>query len=585
MKKLNSTTPFPTLSDNALEILKSRYLQRDANGNIVETPDELFRRVAKAVAKAELNYRTNVEAAYWETVFYNLMSALDFLPNSPTLMNAGRPNGQLSACFVLPIEDSLDEIFTTLKEAALIHQSGGGTGFNFSSLRPKGDVVRKTGGTSSGAVSFMKIFDAATEHIRQGGRRRGANMGILNIDHPDIEEFIASKSDKKSLRNFNISVNVTDEFMRTLAIQGEWQLVNPRTGKTVKKINSRQLWDNIVEQAWQTGDPGLIFSDIINRHNPTPALGKLNCTNPCGEMPLLDYESCNLGSINLSNMVKTENGKMILDWAKLEQTIEVALRFLDNVIDVNHYTLNIIKEKTLQTRKIGLGVMGWAELLILLEIPYASETAVQLGSRLMQFVSEKSRHVSTTLAKERDAFPAWRQSVFFPDEPLRNATRTSIAPTGTISIIANTSSSIEPLFALAYKRIGILENKTQMEVNSIFLDKIKSLNLWEEALAEEIYRCGSLENISFIPTELKELFATSLEIPWQYHIRHQIAFQEHTDNAVSKTINLATDATLSEVSNAFQTAWQSGAKGITIYRYGSKSGQVLQKGQKLGKPC
>jgi ribonucleoside-diphosphate reductase alpha chain len=481
------------------------------------------------------------------------------------------------------MEDSLDAIFQTLKEAALVQQSGGGTGFNFSNLRPKGDLLLTTGGTSSGAVSFIKVFNAATEYIKLGGKRRGANMGILDIHHPDIEEFIAAKSDKKSLRNFNLSVNVPDTFLHALEKNENWELINPRTNEVVKEMKASDLWDKIVFQAWQTGDPGLIFSNTINRFNPTPTLEELKGTNPCGEMPLRNYESCNLGSINLSKMIKTEKNKIILDWKKLEKTIEVAVRFLDNVIDVNHYPLPIIEKKTRQTRKIGLGIMGWAELLILLEIPYASEQAVHFGKQLMQFISEKSRHVSLLLGKEKEVFPAWKESIYYPEKPLRNATLTTIAPTGTISIIANTSSSIEPLFALAYKRIGILENKTQQEVNRLFLQKMKDRNLWTKELVEKIYHSGTLENIIDIPKEVKELFKTSLEIPWQYHVQHLAAFQQHTDNAVSKTINLPSHATQDDVSEAYLTAWKSGAKGITIYRNGSKSQQVLQRGSQSKK--
>ncbi len=578
----NSITPPYSdlnLSKNATEVLEARYLLKNSKGKIIEPPNEMFQRVAKAISKAELNFGNSKFVNHWNMEFYKTMSALDFLPNSPTLMNAGQPKGQLSACFVLPIKDSLDQIFQTLKEAALVQQSGGGTGFNFSNLRPKGDILSSTGGTSSGAVSFMKVFNAATEHIKLGGKRRGANMGILDIDHPDIEEFIATKSDKKVLRNFNISINIPDAFFHALEKNENWKLINPRTSKVIKKVKAERLWKSIIDQAWQTGDPGLIFSDTINRFNPTPNLEKLNCTNPCGEMPLRNYESCNLGSINLSNMIKTESGMNVLDWNKLEKTIGIAIRFLDNVIDVNHYPLKIVKEKTLQTRKIGLGIMGWAELLVLLEIPYASKKAVKLGNQLMKFISKKSLKASLKLGEEKGVFPAWNQSIFFPKKTIRNATRTTIAPTGTISIIANTSSSIEPLFALAYQRIGILENKMQQEVNRFFLQKMKKENLWTEKIKEEVFKSGTLENINYIPKKLKKLFKTSLDIPWQYHIQHLTAFQKHTDNAVSKTINFPSSATHEDVEAAFLTAWKSGAKGITIYRYGSKNQQVLKKGK------
>lgn len=561
-----------TLTENAIQILEDRYFLKDKHGHIVEDSIELFKRVAKSVSLCE-----NEKSEFYEKQFYELLSGLYFLPNSPTLMNAGCKDGQLSACFVLPVEDSLESIFTTLKNNALIHQSGGGTGFNFSKLRPKDDMVSSTSGTSSGPVAFMKIYDAATEYVKQGGKRRGANMGILNVDHPDISEFIHSKSTKKVIENFNISVGISDAFMEAVINDSDWQLINPRTKGVDTVLRAKSLWEMIITQAWETGDPGLIFLDTINDHNQTPEIGTLSSTNPCGEVPLLDYESCNLGSINLSKMVVLKNELYTVDWKKLSETIHLAIRFLDNIITINHYLLPEIKDITTSNRKIGLGVMGWAELLILLEIPYASEKALSLGEKLMQFIKRESYKASSNLALEKGCFPNWKKSIHYPDQKMRNATCNSIAPTGTISVIGNTSYSIEPLFALAYKRIGILGGKTQTEVNRHFVHKMKTLGLWSSEVEEEIVKTGSIKNIKYIPASLKELFQTSLEIPWQYHLKHQKVFQESTDNAVSKTINLPENASIQEVSEIFILAWQYKLKGITIYRYGSKENQVLQK--------
>lgn len=561
-----------TLTENAIQILEDRYFLKDKHGHIVEDTIGLFKRVAKSVSLCE-----NEKSEFYEKQFYELLSGLYFLPNSPTLMNAGCKDGQLSACFVLPVEDSLESIFTTLKNTALIHQSGGGTGFNFSKLRPKDDMVSSTSGTSSGPVAFMKIYDAATEYVKQGGKRRGANMGILNVDHPDIIEFIHSKFTKKVIENFNISVGISDAFMEAVINDSDWRLINPRTKGVDTVLRAKSLWEMIITQAWETGDPGLIFLDTINDHNQTPEIGTISSTNPCGEVPLLDYESCNLGSINLSKMVVLKNELYTVDWKKLSETIHLAIRFLDNIITINHYLLPEIKDITTSNRKIGLGVMGWAELLILLEIPYASEKALSLGEKLMQFIKRESYKASSNLALEKGCFPNWKKSIHYPDQKMRNTTCNSIAPTGTISVIGNTSYSIEPLFALAYKRIGILGGKTQTEVNRHFVNKMKTLGLWSSEVEEEIVKTGSIKNIKYIPASLKELFQTSLEIPWQYHLKHQKVFQESTDNAVSKTINLPENASIQEVSEIFILAWQYKLKGITIYRYGSKENQVLQK--------
>ena len=561
-----------TLSKNARQILNERYLLKDNKGHIIETPQQLFKRVAQFVASCEQSQKP-----FFEGQFYKMLSGLYFLPNSPTLMNAGCKKGQLSACFVLPVEDSLKDIFNTLKYAALIHQSGGGTGFNFSKLRPKDDLVSSSSGTSSGPVDFIKVYDAATEYVKQGGKRRGANMGILNVNHPDIEAFITSKSSEDAFENFNISVGISDDFMVAVEQDLNWNLINPRTKTITKVLKAKEIWQLLVNEAWKTGDPGLIFMDTINSQNPTAKMGRIESTNPCGEVPLLNYESCNLGSINLSKMIVRKDQKRAIDWKKLLKTIHLGIRFLDNIITLNHYLLPQIKRITTGNRKIGLGVMGWAELLILLEVPYASHKAVALAEQLMRFIKKESFKASEQLAIERGVFPNWSNSIYAPNYKLRNATCNSIAPTGSISVIANTSYSIEPLFALAYHRVGILGNETQTEINTLFIEKMKQLNLWTPELISTVLKTGSIENIAKIPEPLKNLFKTSLDIPWPYHLLHQRAFQKYTDNAVSKTINLSEEKTVEDVSNIFMTAWKYKLKGITIYRYGSKANQVLQK--------
>jgi ribonucleoside-diphosphate reductase alpha chain len=567
-----------SLTENALTVLQSRYLLRDAEGKGFETPDQLFRRVARHIASAEILFKKDSDILFWENKFYDLMQNLQFLPNSPTLMNAGTFMNQLSACFVLPVKDSIESIFDTLKHTALIQKSGGGTGFNFSHIRPKNDFIETTGGDASGPVSFPKIYDAATENIKQGGKRRGANMGILDISHPDIEEFIASKHTEGALRNFNISVGMTDDFMKAVENNEDWNLINPISGNVSKKVKAKQLWNLIIKSAWQTGDPGLIFLDTINKTNPTPTLGKMESTNPCGEVPLLAYEPCNLGSINLSLMIKNTDAKTEIDWTLLQETIHTSIRFLDNIIEVNDYVLPQIREMAKGNRKIGLGVMGWAELLIKLEISYASEEAVSLGEKMMQFINETGKNASGLLAKERGVFPNWEKSIYSPGQPVRNATRTSIAPTGTISIIANTSSSIEPLFALALSRSNILKGQVLTEVNEIFVKYLKTKNLYSENVIEQVSKNGSISEDTSLPEEAKKLFLTAHEIDYIWHIRHQVAFQKHTDNAVSKTINLHNNALEKDVENAYLTAWKLNAKGITIFRDGSKSSQVLNRG-------
>lgn len=561
------------LAKNAIQILEDRYLLRNDKGVVIETPDALFKRVAEYISGCEKK-----DTAKWSKIFYKVMSELKFLPNSPTLMNAGCDQAQLSACFVLPIEDSLESIFMTLKNAALIHQSGGGTGFNFSALRPKGDLISSSKGESSGPVSFMKIYDAATEYVKQGGKRRGANMGILNVDHPDIEEFIMSKSDKKSIENFNLSVGISNAFMKAVEEDSDWQLINPHTQKVTRIISAKSLWELIVQEAWKTGDPGLIFLDAINNSNTTPDLGRIKATNPCGEVPLFDNESCNLGSVNLSKITRCNNGKYEINWNELSRIIYIGIRFLDNVITLNHYPLPEIKITTLYSRRIGLGVMGWAELLILLNISYASKKALVLAEKLMKFFQKESYDASEKLAWERGSFPGWELSKFgVSNRKMRNATCNSIAPTGTISVIANTSYSIEPLFALAYRRMGILEGKIQTEINAVFIQKMKDLDLWNKEMEQVVIETGSLNGLKTIPKKIAAVFKTGLDIPWQYHLLHQKAFQKYTDNAVSKTINLPEKTSIQDISDIYETAYKYGLKGITVYRYGSRADQVLQK--------
>lgn len=563
------------LTNNAIRVLESRYLLKSSEGVLLETPELLFTRVAKHVADAEYLLGNSENQTYWETKFYTTMCKLEFLPNSPTLMNAGLPLNQLSACFVLPIEDSISDIFTTLKNTALIQQSGGGTGFNFSALRHKGDFINSSHGYSSGPIAFMKIFDAATDNIKQGGKRRGANMGILNIDHPDIEEFIELKNNEGILTNFNISVGISDSFMEAVKKDETWDLKHPITRKTVKTLKAKLLWNKIIHNAWESGDPGVVFLDTINASNPTPKVGTIMCTNPCGEVPLLPYEACNLGSIDVSKFYDKKNQD--IHYKHLEEVIGIAIRFLDDVIEVNNYIIPEIKTLVKGNRKIGLGIMGWAELLIHMNIPYASDKAIHLAEKLMQFINETSKEASVKLAKERGVFKNWDKSIYTPAIEIRNATRTSIAPTGTISIIAGTSSSIEPLFALAMHRENVLNNETLSEVNPVFVNYLKEHNLWSEDIIRQVSSSGNLANTN-LPLEVKELFKTSLEIDTEWHIKHQVAFQKHTDNAVSKTINLPNKASVKDVEDAYMLAWEKKAKGITIYRDGSKSLQVLHTG-------
>ncbi len=571
------------LSDNARLVLERRYLARDERGRPLETPEELFRRVANNIAQAELTYRPGDagNVAHWETRFLELMTGLDFLPNSPTLMNAGRELQQLSACFVLPVEDSIEGIFQAIKDTARIHQSGGGTGFAFSRLRPQGDRVRSTMGVASGPVSFLKVFDAATEAIKQGGTRRGANMGILAVNHPDIEKFITLKSDMRTLVNFNISVAVTEEFMRAAENDDEYDLINPRNAEVTGRRRARHIFDLLVANAWRNGDPGIVFIDRINRDNPTPNLGQIEATNPCGEQPLLPYESCNLGSLNLARFVTVEGDKPRFDWERLARVIPDCVRFLDDVIDMSHYPVEEIDRATKLTRKIGLGLMGWHDALIQLGVPYDSEEALALAEEIARFIQEKANEASLELARERGTFPAWASSRYDPDRPYRNATRTTVAPTGTISIIADCSSGIEPVFALAYTRQHYLDSEdaskltSLREANRYFVQAAKDGDFHSEELMDDLAAGGSLSERDGVPEWVKRLFVTAHEITPEWHVRMQAAFQRHTDNAVSKTINFPQSATEADVAAAFWLAYREGCKGITVYREGSRDFSVL----------
>ena len=559
---------------NTVEVLRRRYLLKDDRRNIVETPSELFRRVASHVAQAERNFKSGVAAEEAEERFYRMMRSLEFMPNSPTLMNAGTALGQLSACFVIPVEDSIEGIFGALSDMARIHQTGGGTGFSFSRLRPQGDLVASTNGEASGPVSFMEIFDRATAVIMQGGRRRGANMGILRCDHPDILDFIEAKLERSRLSNFNISVGATDRFMEAVVRDGRYDLVNPRTGRKTGNAKARSIFDLIVNAAWHTGDPGLIFLDEINRRNPTPLAGEIEATNPCGELPLLPYESCNLASINLGRMVKGQE----VDWRKLKERIAWGIRFLDDVIEVNRFPLPQIREITFKNRKIGLGIMGFADLLVRLGIPYNSRRSADFAGRLMRFIRRESLKSSQSLAAERGVFPNFGKSVYAKKGlRVRNATVNTIAPTGTISMIAGCSSGIEPRFAISYVR-NVLSGTKLFELDPLFEQTARARGFYSKEMMAEIAGSGSLKKIKGIPEDVRRTFVTAFDVTPREHVQIQASFQKHTDNSVSKTINLPADATVDDVRKIYLLAHELRCKGITLYRYGSKRDQVLSFG-------
>jgi ribonucleoside-diphosphate reductase alpha chain len=570
------------LTENALTVLRTRYLRRNEEGEVIETPEGMFRRVARTIASPERLYGGNAEEV--EEQFYDAMSGLLFLPNTPTLINAGKDIGQLAACFVLPVGDSMKSIFDSLKNAALILQSGGGTGFSFSSLRPRSDVVRSTGGIASGPVSFMRIYNTATEVIKQGGARRGANMGILRVDHPDVMEFITIKRHEEELHNFNISIAVTDAFMEALKNDAEYDLLNPRSRRVAGSLKARSVFDEIVKSAWLTGDPGLVFIDRINRDNPTPHIGDIESTNPCGEQPLLPFEACVLGSINLAKLVRRGTLQRaptseLIDWDRLASLVRLSVRFLDNAIDANKYPVEQIQTMHKGNRKIGLGVMGWADLLIELGIRYNSPEAFSLAGEVMRFIRDHARQASAELARQRGPFPNFKGSLYDTPEIVRqggyrNATTTTIAPTGTLSLIAGCSSGIEPLFAIAYKRM-VLDTELY-EVNPAFLETARRRKFYRPELMKKIRARGSLRGFKEVPNDVKRIYVTSHDIPPEDHIEMQAAFQKFTDNAVSKTINLKERATRNDVARAFLLAYEKGCKGITIFRYGSKPGTLVK---------
>ncbi len=564
--------PAPPFGGQALQILEARYLLKDGQGRPAESPAGLLWRVARALAAAEARWGGDV--AEWAERFYGMLARLDFLPNSPTLMNAGKPRGQLSACFVLPVDDSLDAIFDTIKHAARIHSTGGGTGFAFSRVRARHAPI-STGGVASGPVAFVRVFDAATAAVHQAGVRRGANMGILRVDHPDILEFVDVKRDPRELTHFNVSVAATDAFMEAVEQGGRYALVDPQTGAAVREVEAREVWDRIVQAAWTTGDPGLVFVDRINAVNPTPALGEMESTNPCGELPLLPYESCNLGSIDVRKHVDAARND--LAWDRLRETVHVAIRLLDDVVETNAFPLDQIADITRTNRKLGLGVMGWADLLIGLGIPYASERGLALADRLMGFIAAEARAASERLAEERGPFPAWEGSRWqlAGDPPRRNATVTTVAPTGTIALLAGCSSGIEPLYAVAYVRRA-LDGEVELPFFHPALERIgRERGFWSEALAERVARRGHLADEPEVPDDVRELFRTAHQIAPEWHVRMQAAFQRHVENAVSKTINAPVSATPEDVAAAYRLAYDLGCKGITVYRDKSRSGQVL----------
>lgn len=572
------------VSANAELVLSKRYYHKDSEGNPQENATDLFWRVASSIAKEEEKYaKSSCNPQKLAEKFYSVMAGGYFLPNSPTLMNAGSKLGQLSACFVLPVGDSIEEIFDAIKYAAMIHKSGGGTGFSFSNIRSKDSRVGTTGGVASGPVSFLRIFNTATEQIKQGGTRRGANMGILRVDHPDILEFIRAKEQDGEFINFNLSVALTEKFMEAVEKGEDYPLIDPHSGKSKSSLNAKEVFDILVNKAWQSGDPGIVFLDRINRDNPTPNQGEMESTNPCGEQPLLPFEACNLGSINLSKFVianKTSSCKTdCIDWDGLKDIIHTAVRFLDNVIDASQFPLEKIAEKVRTNRKIGLGVMGFADMLFALELPYNSEEALSLAEKIMEFIQTEGRNASHQLAEERGAFPAFSESIYKDGKTLRNATITTIAPTGTLSIIAGCSSGIEPVFALAFAR-HVMDGERLVEVNPYFETALKSCGLYSTELMDAVTNTGSVSSFDFLPQNIKDTFVTAMDISAEAHLRMQAAFQKYTDNAVSKTVNLPNNATVQDIDHIYRLAYTLGCKGVTVYRDGSKSGQVLNIGGK-----
>ena len=566
------------ISENARAVLEKRYLIRDENGRPTETVDGLFHRVADAIAQADAVFDADANVAATAQSVYEMMTELEFLPNSPTLMNAGRPLGQLSACFVLPVGDSMEEIFDAIKNAALIHKSGGGTGFSFSRLRSRGSTVNSTGGVASGPISFMKVFNAATEAVKQGGTRRGANMGILRVDHPDIMDFISCKNDTHEITNFNLSVGITEAFMKAVEQNTDYALVDPASHQITGRLNARKVFEAIINSAWQTGEPGIIFLDRLNRDNPVPSLGEIESTNPCGEQPLLPYEACNLGSINLVQHLKETPDGWVLDKEKLTATVYKAVHFLDNVIEVNKYPLPEIDRMTRSTRKIGLGVMGFADMLLYLGIPYNSEEGVEMGRTVMELVESAGHRASQELAAKRGAFPTFAESIFRDGAPMRNATVTTIAPTGTLSIIAGVSSGVEPVFAYAYIR-NVMDNTHLIEANGILKDVLVRRGLYTEELMQQIVEQGSLAHIAGIPEDIRKVFVCAHDVSPIWHVKMQAAFQTYTDNAVSKTVNFPNSATREDVREVYELAYRLGCKGTTIYRDGSRQEQVLNIGK------
>ena len=583
MQKPKNLAP-AILSENAELVLSKRYYHKDDNGNCIENATDLFWRVASSIAEEEKKYpKSSHDAEKLAEKFYTLMANGYFLPNSPTLMNAGSKLGQLAACFVLPVGDSIEEIFDAIKYAAMTHKSGGGTGFSFTNIRSKDSRVGTTGGVASGPISFLKIFNTATEQIKQGGTRRGANMGILRVDHPDILEFIRAKEQDGEFINFNLSVALTEKFMEAVDKGENYDLIDPHSKAVKGTLNAKEVFDILVNKAWASGDPGIVFLDRINRDNPTPAQGDMESTNPCGEQPLLPYESCNLGSINLSKFVIanniTEDKDKSIDWDSLKDVIHTAVRFLDNVIDASKFPLEKIEEKVRTNRKIGLGVMGFADMLFALELPYNSNDALKLAEKVMEFIQTEGRNASHALAEERGAFPAFSESIYKDGKPLRNATITTIAPTGTLSIIASCSSGVEPIFALAFAR-HVMDGERLIEVNPYFENALKSRDLYTSELMEAVTNVGSIASFDFLPQSIRDVFVTAMDISPEAHLRMQAAFQKYTDNAVSKTVNLPNNATVQDIDHIYRLAYTLGCKGVTIYRDGSKSGQVLNIGSK-----